>query len=206
MVEKLALFVIFTAIFSSHASSSRAAARKEVFTFFAGNTPKGFYNSLPIQNITTIGLFSDHPDSEFPGLMQLARSHGTKVVKGVGFDDKQVPFIRLSAQTLHTLLQVANATYRSHWIDINVAAVVRLGYDGLNIDYEGNRHGAIAGFTELVVETAAALRGNVSGAQLSIDAPGYAGFEFRDYDYKAIADALDIMCACSRATLACLRR
>jgi hypothetical protein len=70
---------------------------------------------------------------------------------------------------------------------------MHLGYDGLNIDYEGNRHGAITGFTELVVETSAALHGNISGAQLSIDAPGYAGFEFRDYDYKAIADALDLM-------------
>ena len=91
------------------------------------------------------------------------------------------------------LLQVANASYRSQWIDKNVAAVMRLGYDGLNIDYEGNRHGAISGFTELVVETATALRGNVSGAQLSIDAPGYAGFEFRDYDYLTIADSLDLM-------------
>jgi hypothetical protein len=152
-------------------------ARKEVFAFFSSNTPQGFFHALPMENITTIGLFSDNPDSEFPGLMQLARSHGTKVVKAVGFDDKQV----------------ANATYRSQWVDSNVAAVTRLGYDGLNIDYEGNRHGAISGFTELVTETAAALRGNVSGAQLSIDAPGYAGFEFRNYDFKAIAQALDFM-------------
>jgi hypothetical protein len=80
---------------------------------------------------------------------------------------------------------------------------MQLGYDGLNIDYEGNRRGAIAGFTQLVLETAAALRGNVSGAQLSIDAPGYAGFEFRDYDFKAIADALDLMCAFDRFSCRC---
>ena len=41
-----------------------------------------------MENITTIGLFSDHPDTEYPGLLQLARSHGTKVVKAVSFDDK----------------------------------------------------------------------------------------------------------------------
>jgi hypothetical protein len=154
MASKVALLVII-AVFAS--SCPRACARKEVFTFFSGNTPPGFYNSLPMQNITTIALFSDNPSSEFPGLLQLARSHGTKVVKAVSFDDKLV----------------ANATYRSQWVDNNVAAVTRLGYDGLNIDYEGNRHAAISGFTELITETAAALRGNVSGAQLSIDAPGY---------------------------------
>ena len=154
MTAKLTLLFIFV----TFTSCPVALARKEIFTFFSGNTPPGFYNSLPMQNITTIGLFSDRPDTEFPGLMQLARSHGTKVVKAVSFDDKQV----------------ANATYRAQWVDSNVGAVTRLGYDGLNIDYEGNRHGAISGFTELVVETAAALRGNVTGAQLSIDAPGCA--------------------------------
>jgi hypothetical protein len=91
MAAGLVLLIILTTIISSKAFSPRAAARKEVFTFFSGNTPQGFYNSLPMQNITTIGLFSDHPDTEFPGLMKLARSHGTKVVKAVGFDDKQVP-------------------------------------------------------------------------------------------------------------------
>lgn len=174
MAARIALLFMAAAFASSCPS---AFARKEVFTFFSGNTPEGFYHALPMENITTIGLFSDNPDSEFPGLMQLARSHGTKVVKAVGFDDKQV----------------ANATYRSQWVDSNVAAVSRLGYDGLNIDYEGNRRGAITGFTELVTATAAALRGNVSGAQLSIDAPGYAGFEFRDYDFEALAHALDFM-------------
>jgi hypothetical protein len=177
MAAQVALVFLISAIVSAQASSPRNVPRKEVFTFISSNTPQGFYNSLPMENITTIGLFSDHPDTEYPGLLQLARSHGTKVVKAVSFDDKLV----------------ANATYRSQWVDSNVAAVTRLGYDGLNIDYEGNRHGAIKGFTELVVEAAAALRGNVSGAQLSIDAPGYAGFEFRDYDFKAIADSLDLM-------------
>ena len=177
MAAQVALAFLVSAIVFAQASSPRNVPRKEVFTFISSNTPQGFYNSLPMQNITTIGLFSDHPDTEYPGLLQLARSHGTKVVKAVSFDDKLV----------------ANATYRAEWVDSNVAAVTRLGYDGLNIDYEGNRHGAIAGFTQLVVEAAAALRGNVPGAQLSIDAPGYAGFEFRDYDFKAIADSLDLM-------------
>jgi hypothetical protein len=170
--------LIFAAISSSFAASGHVN-RKEVFTFFSGNTPPGFYNSLPMENITVIGLFSDHPEKEYPGLMNLAHSSGTKVVKAVSFDDKQV----------------GNSTYRSQWIADNVAAVISLGYDGLNIDYEGNRHGAIAGFTELVIETAAVLRGNLSGAHLSIDAPGYAGFEFRDYDFKSIISVLDTMYA-----------
>ncbi len=187
MTATLTLLVIVAAIAiaSSQASSARSQPllnRKEVFAFLSGNTPQG-WQSLPMQNITTIGVFSDNPEQEFPGLMQLARSSGAKVVKGVSFDDKQV----------------ANATYRRTWVSNNVAAAVALGYNGLNIDYEGNRHGAISGFTELVTETAAALRGNLTGAQLSIDAPGYAGFEFRDYDFKAIADALDFMYVRARA-------
>jgi hypothetical protein len=91
MLDKVKLLVFFFGIIFANAHSARAAARKEVFTFFSANTPQGFYNALPWQNITTVGLFSDHPDSEFPGLMQLARSNGTKVVKAVSFDDKQVP-------------------------------------------------------------------------------------------------------------------
>jgi hypothetical protein len=91
MAAKIALLGFFFGFVFSNAHFAHASARKEVFTFFSANTPQGFYNSLPMQNITTIGLFSDHPDTEFPGLMQLARSHGTKVIKAVSFDDKQVP-------------------------------------------------------------------------------------------------------------------
>lgn len=84
-----------------------------------------------------------------------------------------------------------NATARKEWIDNEIEQALLNGYDGINLDYEGDKPEYIDGYNSLVLETAAAFHEQIPGSEVSIDAPIYPQFEGRNYDYVAIAEATD---------------
>lgn len=86
--------------------------------------------------------------------------------------------------------QWANATNRAEWINATVAHVVARNYSGLTFDYEGDflSSSERSGYTALAEETMTALRSALgSRAYLSVCVGGRPSYEFRNYDYIAMA-------------------
>jgi spore germination protein YaaH len=86
---------------------------------------------------------------------------------------------------------MTNATLRAEYIDQEIAAAIAGGYDGINLDYEGNNPEEVKGYNLLVVEAANAFHAQLPGSEVSMDAPIYPQFEGRNYDYESMAKACD---------------
>lgn len=126
--------------------------------------------------IKTVGYFGDL-DNDIPGLREYAHARGAKLVKAGG----------MHASDLN------NATLRAQWIEDQINAAIVGGYDGVNIDYEGHDPHYLHGFNKLAIETANAFHLKIPGSEVSIDAPIYPEYEFRNYDYVEIAKACDYL-------------
>jgi len=146
------------------------AAEKEIFAYA---TKDGWKHYLNFANKpTTIGFFGDIT-SDF---VCNAHKHGTRVVRGLDFEKKQF----------------TNAAFRSAWVKTQVADVTSLGYDGFNIDIEGNtahKHE----LTALVTELAAALRKANPHSQLSFARSVYPMNQQDGYDDGALSKVLDFI-------------
>ena len=126
--------------------------------------------------IKTVGYFGDL-DSQIPGLREYAHARGVKLVKAVSMEAEDMN----------------NATLRRQWIDQQIQGAIAGGYDGVNIDYEGNKPQYRHGYNQLAIETANAFHLKIPGSEVSIDAPAYPEYEFRNYDYVEIAKACDYL-------------
>lgn len=134
------------------------------------------YSKYNWDAIKTIGFFGDVNSLGNGELKDYAHGKGIKLVKGVSMEG-----------------DMNNSTARSEWIDSQIQSAISDGYDGVNIDYEGNNPAQRDGYNDLVLETAAAFHEKLPGSEVSIDAPVYPEFEGRNYDYKSIAEACDYM-------------
>ena len=85
------------------------------------NNLDGYWKHFDWDVITTIGFFGSLDEGQLIGMREYAHERGVKLVKGVGMEDDQV----------------VNATYRSQWIDQQIKDAISEGYDGVNIDHEG---------------------------------------------------------------------
>mmetsp|Transcript_26894 Transcript_26894/g.50268 ORF Transcript_26894/g.50268 Transcript_26894/m.50268 type:complete len:334 (-) Transcript_26894:229-1230(-) len=150
------------------------AACYDVFAWISHNSID--YSKYNWDAIRTVGFFGDLNTLGGGELKDFAHERGIKLVRGVSMGD-----------------DMNNATARSEWIQDQIQTAVADGYDGVNIDYEGQAPKQNDGYTALVVETAAAFHEQLPGSEVSIDAPVYPEYEGRNYDYITIAEACDYM-------------
>lgn len=134
------------------------------------------YTNYNWDSIKTIGFFGDLNTLGNGTLKDFAHSRGIKIVRGVSMDG-----------------DMNNATARSEWIESAIQEAIDTGYDGVNLDYEGHDPDKVYGYNSLVVETANAFHEQIPGSEVSIDAPVYAHYEGRNYDYKTISEVCDYM-------------
>lgn len=126
--------------------------------------------------IKTVTFFGDINTLGNGELKDFAHGKGIKLVKGVSMSG-----------------DMNNASARAEWIDAQINDAMAYGYDGVNLDYEGNDPSKRDGFNALAVETANTFHERFPGSEVSIDAPVYPEYEGRSYDYVSIAEACDYM-------------
>lgn len=150
------------------------AACYDVFAWISHNSVD--YSKYNWDVVKTVGFFGDLDTLGNGEFKDFAHEKGIKLVKGVSMDG-----------------DYNNATERAEWIQYEIDSAISVGYDGVNIDYEGNEPKKRDGYNALVVETAAAFHEQLPGSEVSIDAPVYPEYEGRNYDYSTIAAACDYM-------------
>jgi len=111
-------------------------------------------------------------------LQDYAHSLGKKLVK---------------ACSISEIEDVNNATQRQEWAQAKVDEALSGGWDGANVDYEGHDPRLTDGYNQAVIELCNAFHAALPGSEVSIDAPFYPSYEFRNYGYAEIASACDYL-------------
>jgi len=158
---------------TGHAESAPSSCY-DTFSWIGSSSNASDWDRFDWKTIKTVGFFG--PLKNINGLREYAHTRGAKLVKAVSMSDNH---------------QMTNATARAEFINEVLSDAISNGYDGINFDYEGNNPLLRHAFTALVVEAANAFHDKLPGSEVSIDAPIYPDYEFRSYDYKAIAEACD---------------
>ncbi|XP_063056327.1 di-N-acetylchitobiase-like [Engraulis encrasicolus] len=145
----------------------------EVFVFDVGGKA---WNQYDWSKVTTIATFGPY-DAE---LMCYAHSKGVRLVMTGGVSVKDI----------------VDPTNRTTWIKEQVIWAKMHFLDGINLDIEQSikeESPEYFALTALVNETTAAFHREIPGSQVSFDVPFSPICGGRHYDYKAIADACDLL-------------
>lgn len=168
------LFLLFSCVLSAVFFCVESSSCYDLFVWIQSSSTQSDWDRFNWNAIKTVGFFGDI--NHIPGLLDYAHERGAKVVRATSMGDNS---------------QMTNASARTEFIERELQAAIAGGYDGLNFDYEGNNPAYRDGYTDLVVETAAAFHEQIPGSEISADVPVYPNYEFRSYDYLSLAKACD---------------
>ena len=134
-------------------------------------------------NMSNSGSITNDHDWPVNGLVDLAHSHGVKVIVTVtNFDNAGIGIL------------LGNATYRQNAIDNLIAEVILGNADGVNIDFEFVPASATANFNTFIHDLTQAFHDQIPGSEVSIAMPSVDWSNAYDYNYLSDnCDGLMIM-------------